>query len=84
MTWNQEHSRSEKFAIDALDAQSSGDTLRAQELFCKAGAAEASALNYLPIDKQRTRGITAVSAVALWYKGRDYAKAELLDHKYLA
>lgn len=32
----------------------------------------------------RTRGITATSAVALWYKGREYIAAERLAHQYLA
>lgn len=35
----------------------------------------------LAVDKQRTRGITAVSAVALSYKGREYATAERLAYE---
>jgi hypothetical protein len=84
MTWDREHSLSEKLASEAAIAQRNGEVSRAEELFRQAGAAETLAFNSLPGDKQRTRGITAVSAVALWYKGREYARAETLAYQYLA
>ena len=84
MSWNQHHSRSEKLAADAEVASRSGDARRAEELYRQAAAAEAEAFDHLAIDKLRTRGITAVSAVALWYKARDYVAAERLTHRYLA
>jgi hypothetical protein len=58
--------------------------LQGEELYRQAAAEEAAALDALKDDKHRTRGITAVSAVALWYKGRDYLAAEQLAHKYLS
>jgi len=36
------------------------------------------------LDKERTRGIISVSAVALWYKGREYPEAERVAHTHLA
>ena len=53
-------------------------------MYKKAGAEEVAALNDVPGTKQRTRGITAVSAVALWYKGLEFAAAEQLAYKCLA
>ena len=83
MSWNQHHSRSEKLAADAEVASRSGDARRAEELYRQAAAAEAEAFDHLAIDKLRTRGITAVSAVALSYKARDYVAAARLAHRYL-
>ena len=84
MSWNQHHSRSEKLAADAEVASRAGDARRAEGLYRQAAVAEAGAFDDLAIDKLRTRGITAVSAVALWYKARDYVAAERLTHRYLA
>ncbi|MEK7407376.1 MAG: hypothetical protein AAB225_20055 [Acidobacteriota bacterium] len=84
MSWNERHSGSEKLAADAEIASRAGDASRAEELYRQAAVAEAEAFDDLAADKRRTRGITAVSAVALWYKGRDYVAAERLAHHYLA
>ena len=84
MSWNQYHSRSEKLAADAEVAIRAGHGPQAEQLFRQAAAAEAEAFDHLASDKLRTRGITAVSAVALWYKARDYVAAERLAHHYLA
>jgi hypothetical protein len=84
VSWDRHHSRSEKFATEAELARRAGNKSRADELYRQAAAAEIEALDQLPPDKQRTRGITAVSAVALWYKGRQYTEAERLSHSYLA
>jgi hypothetical protein len=72
VSWDQHHSQSEKLAIDAQMASRAGEILRAEDLYRRAAAEETAAFDALGEDKRRTRGITAVSAVALWYKGRDY------------
>jgi hypothetical protein len=83
LTWNQRHSASERFANDAETAIREGDAQRAEDLYKKAATEEAAAFEALDADKHRSRGITAVSAVALWYKGRDYASAEQFVHQCL-
>jgi hypothetical protein len=83
MTWDTHHSASEKLAIEAEGARRAGNHQRAEELYRQAGAQEAQAFTALPNDKQRTRGVTAVSAVALSYKGREYATAERLAYECL-
>lgn len=84
MSWDLHHSRSEKLASEAALASRDGESQRAEQLYRKAAREEAEALNHLPSDKQRTLGITAVSAVALWYKAREYPSAERLAHHCLA
>jgi hypothetical protein len=84
VTWDRSHSQSERLASEADAAKRAGDLPQAERLYQEAAAAETEAFGDLSIDKHRTRGITAVSAVALWYKGRDYAAAERLAHAYLA
>lgn len=84
MSWDEHHSRSERFAIEAERAARSADRVRVEDLYRQAAIEELAALEHLPPEKQRTRGITAVSAVALWYKARDYSHAEKLAHQQLA
>ena len=84
MTWDSHHSASEKLASYAESARQAGDYERSETLYRQAAVEEAAAFGELPGDKQRTRGITAVSAVALSYKAREYGAAERLAHKYLA
>ena len=84
MSWDRHHSRSERLATEAGLARQTGNSAQAEELYRKAAAEEAEALDNVPNDKQRTRGITAVSAVALWYKGREYKLAERLAYRCLA
>lgn len=83
MTWNEHHSKSEKLAVEAELARREGDTPRAEYLYKQAATEEAAALDSVVDDRQRTRGITAVSAVALWYKAHDYPAAEQLAHRCL-
>ncbi|HEV3110384.1 MAG TPA: hypothetical protein VGY99_07805 [Candidatus Binataceae bacterium] len=80
MSWDSHHSKSEKLAVEAEAARRAGDYKRAEDLYQLASAEEALALNDLPPEKQRTRGVTAVSAVALSYKAREY---ERLAYQYL-
>jgi len=62
-----------------------GASAEAESFFAQAAEAEEQALAQLiPADKPRTFGITAVSAVALWYKARELQRAESLAHSVLS
>jgi hypothetical protein len=84
MTWAEFHARSEQLAIEAELAMRAKNTAQALALYAQAAVVERQALDQLDVTKARTRGITAVSAVALWYKARDYSRAEQLAHATLA
>lgn len=84
MTWAELHTESERLATEAqlsLLAHNAGQTT---ELYRRAADFEKRALDLLDVSKSRTRGITAVSAVALWFKGGEYALAEQLAYSMLA
>jgi hypothetical protein len=66
MTWNELHIASETAAIEAEEAFRGGDTASARLLYQRAAESEEQALSVVDSSKMRTRGITAVSAVALW------------------
>ena len=84
MTWTELHSKSESLAIEASLAQRNRDAFGAQELFRQAARFEKQALDALDSSKVRTRGITAVSTVALWFKSGEYVQAELVAHSALS
>ena len=84
MTWAELHSKSESLAIEASLAQRNRDASSAQELFRQAARFEKQALDALDSSKVRTRGITAVSTVALWFKSGEYVQAELVAHSALS
>ena len=84
MSWDEHHSASERLATEAERAARSGDRAAAEELYRRAAEAEAAALDDVGREKSRTRGVTAVSAVALWYKAHDLPRAEQLAHRCLA
>jgi hypothetical protein len=83
VSWAEFHSKSEHLAIAGELSIRAGDLPRALELYRGAAEAEIKALEALPTEKRRTLGITAVSAVALWYKSREYAAAAKLAHRWL-
>lgn len=78
MSWTKLHAASERFAIEAQQAFAARDPEKARRLYRKAAAAEQNALDHLEPSKARSRGITAVSAVALWYKANEFDRAEQL------
>ncbi len=78
MTWAESHQRSEDFASRATLARQAGNFAEAVALYAEAAAAEEQALLAVDVGKDRTRGITAVSAVSLWFKAREYRRAEQL------
>ncbi|MEJ1958928.1 MAG: hypothetical protein WDM70_05290 [Nitrosomonadales bacterium] len=84
MTWAELHAESERLAIDAQLALKARSTVQAIELYKQAANAERKALDQIDVSKVRTRGITAVSAVALWFKAGEYELAEQLAHLMLA
>jgi len=84
MTWSELHSKSERIAIEAQLALKARNTKLAIDLYNQAAEFERQALEALDVSKIRTRGITAVSAVALWFKAGEYVNAEQLAYSMLA
>src|SRR5580698_3694169 len=84
MSWKEFHNASEIAAIEAAQALREGNTVRATELYSKAAENEQRALSVVDESKARTRGITAISAVSLWFKAASYERAEQLAHSMLA
>ena len=84
MDWLALHKTSEALAARAHLAVREGNVKDAEKLFLQAAAAEEDALAQLDTSKPRTFGIAAVSAVSLWYKGRDVQRASMLAYRCLA
>lgn len=84
MSWAAHHADSERLAIEAQIAVKERRNAQALELYRRAAEAEKQALDAIEVGKGRTRGVTAVSAVALWYKAGEYVSAEQLAHCMLA
>lgn len=84
MTWAEFHAESERLAIAAQMVSRTRNADHSLALYKQAAEAERKALDQIDESKVRTRGITAVSAVALWFKAREYALAEQLAHSMLA
>jgi hypothetical protein len=78
VTWREYHTASSRAAAEAEVAVQENAGERALLLYRQAAEAEEAALSVLDPAKRRTVGITAVSAVALWCKGRDYDRAKQL------
>ena len=84
MSWLDHHRTSERLAAGAEVARLSGSEEPALALYRQAAAAEAAAVEALDPAKTRTFGISAVSAVALFYKAREYELAERHACKWLS
>jgi hypothetical protein len=84
MTWSLWHSQSERFASEAELARRRNENSIAEGLYLQAAEAENNALLALDPTKTRTLGITAVSAVSLWFKGKAFEKAEQLCYLMLS
>ena len=84
MTWQAHHDRSAELAGRAEIALHHGDPSAAMSLYREAGDAEAKALTEIDPSDSFLVGITAVSAVALHFKGGEEQAAEKLAHRYLA
>jgi hypothetical protein len=83
MSWAELHQRSEHLAAEAQAAARTSPEL-AQQLYIEAATLEVEALASISPAKQRTLGITAISAVALWFKARRFADAKQLAYRVLA
>jgi hypothetical protein len=79
MTWAEFHRESERLALDAQASMRDRNIAQAEELYKKAAALEWHALECIDVSKVRTRGITAVSAVALWFKAGDEGELSQID-----
>jgi hypothetical protein len=77
-SWSEAHGRSERLALDAHEVLTAGNGPLARELFLKAADQERIALDLVGRDKARTYGVTAVSAVALYYKAGAFDRAREL------
>lgn len=75
MIWLSLHKESQQFATRAQIALRKHYDSQALKLYKKAARIEQKAFNIIDISKVRTRGIIAVSTVALWYKAKEYDKA---------
>jgi hypothetical protein len=84
MDWVALHRSSEELAARAHAALREGSSAEAEDLFRQAASAEEQALSKLDPSKPRTVGITAVSAVSLWFKGKELERASLLAYQCLA
>lgn len=84
MTWSDFHTKSEKLASEAEAALKDGELVEARRLYADAAKAEVEALKRLDKTKQRTLGIITVSAVALWYKAKQFAQAEQIAYQVLS
>lgn len=83
MSWVDFHKASEVAAIGAEEALREGNAARSVILYAEAAEHEQRALEVVEAGKARTRGITAVSAVSLWYKAAAYERAEQLAYSVL-
>jgi hypothetical protein len=84
MSWADHHNASQAVAIEAEREFRMGKAADAAALYAKAAELEQQALRALDGGKPRTKGITAVSAVSLWYKAGHYEQAEQLAYAILA
>ena len=84
MTWAEHHRKSEELASLATILVRQGQTTEAISYYRLAAEAEAAALENLDVSKNRTLGITVVSASALWFKGQEFGKAKQLAYRWLA
>jgi hypothetical protein len=84
MSWLVHHTRSEGYASQAQELLRRHEGDQAAELYRLAAKAETNALNNVDFSKTRTLGITAVSAVSLYFKAQEFLQARKLAHKWLA
>lgn len=82
-SWAENHSLSEELAAKAEILTKAGRP-QARAVYRLAAQFETVALAAIDPSKVRTLGITAVSAVALWFKSNDLAKAKSLANRELA
>ena len=83
MSWIEHHRTSERFASQAEAAVNDGRRREARALYSKAAKAESAALRELDGAKARTLGVSAVSAVSLYYKAGEFDHVREQAHSWL-
>lgn len=83
MSWLEYHRKSEELAAEAELAARAGDASTARGLYARAAEAEEKATADADPTKLRTVGISAVSAVSLYYKAARLDSAERLACRWL-
>jgi hypothetical protein len=78
------HRRAEDLMAEADMALARGEPGEARDLYRAAALAESEAHDRVPRDRARTRGVIAVSSVALFRKAGDLTEAARMAHVYLA
>jgi hypothetical protein len=84
MSWDEHHSASQTYAIQADFAARGRNDQSATELYRKAAEEEVVAISELEPGKARTLAVTVVSAASLWFKSNDFGNAERFVCKWLA
>jgi hypothetical protein len=84
MSWLVHHTRSEEYVSQADEFYRQQDANRAAEFYRLAAESETNALKDLAPNKIRTIGITAVSAVSLYYKAQEFLQAKQIAYKWLS
>ena len=83
MTWLEDHQESEELAAAAEMAARRGKARDAQVFYVCAALAEKRAFEQIDAAQSRTRGITAVSAVSLYYKSGEFGAAESMAQRMI-
>jgi hypothetical protein len=78
MSWIEFHQESERLASAAEEAVRASRVGDAERLYRDAAEKERAAFDEIEPDKLRTKGITAVSVVALAYKAKAFRVAQRL------
>jgi hypothetical protein len=73
---SREHQQAQELAAQAAGLAKAGRGAEARLLYEQAAEWEKKAVDQLPADKRRTRGILGISLVSLLYKARALAQAE--------
>lgn len=84
MSWLAHHTLSEEYANKAEEHSKRQEAAQAIDLYRLAAEAELKALEAIESGKNRTLGITALSAASLYYKAQDFAQAKKIAYKWLA
>jgi tetratricopeptide (TPR) repeat protein len=83
MSWLVHHIQSEQYSSQAQQFSKPHEEVVARKLYELAAKAEVNALNCLDSSKMRTFGITAVSAVSLYFKAQEFFLAKEFAEKWI-
>jgi hypothetical protein len=81
---NETHRSAQEMSMRAEALMRVGEPEEAGRLYMEAATKEQAAFEAIPDDKPRTRGILAVTWVALLYKAGAYKEADRAAHSVLA